>query len=267
MGTDIIVSYPLNSHGGDEMTPHEILVQNAYSQGPQEVVQTVLKQIEGENERGELIYFPQRLNSCWDANFKDALRNKLDDSKLSTQSWGRILEELLERGDAGGQKIAENTISSFYAENTNKERTLLAAASLIRHAAETDWWSVVWKAIQKDTDFGRSLVESVAAGNHPAGKLKETEIVDFYLWLVNVFPPSEDPQPPAGQAYAVTTRMEITRFRNSFLSNLKQRGTPASLEALEKIAATSPELAKQLHWALIEAREKRPSSHMATTNA
>lgn len=58
-----------------------------------------------------------------------------------------------------------------------------------------------------------------------------------------------------GHAFAVSPRMEITTLRNSFLDDLKQRGTPEALIALEKIAAESPELEDRLHWILIEARE------------
>jgi hypothetical protein len=39
------------------------------------------------------------------------------------------------------------------------------------------------------------------------------------------------------------------------LSDLKQRGTPESLAALEKISAESSEHEKKLHWILIEAKE------------
>lgn len=253
----VIVSYPLNSHGGDEMIPHQYLVAQAYAHAPDEVIQTILKQIDSENEseKSGIILFPQRLNACWDDKFKNALRNKLDDDRLKINSWGRILEELLEHRDISTQKIAEGVLTLFVEDEAEQARALLAAASLMRHGEGDDWWPFVWKAIEKDTEFGRALVESVCYQTRPASKLKESEAAEFYLWLVKAFPPSEDPELPMGHAFVVGTRMEITTWRNSFLDDLKQRGTPESLIALEKIAAESPELEKRLHWILIEARE------------
>jgi len=251
----VIVSYPLNSYGGDEMIPHQFLVTKAYRYAPDEVTQTTLKQIDADNENGGIILFPQRLEVCWDDNFKSVLREKLNDEALKTNSWGRILEQLLQHGDPATRKIAESVLSQFVQGETEEERALHAAASLIRHAEGNEWWPFVWSAIEKDPDFGRTLVESVCFQTRPASKLNETEAAEFYLWLVKTFPTSEDPELPRGAAFGVSPRMEITTWRNSFLDDLKQRGTPASLLALEDIAARSPEIDKRLHWILIEARE------------
>jgi len=251
----IIVSYPMNSHGGDEMIPHQVLVAQAYTHASDEIIQTILRQIDAGNEKGNVFWFPQRLNACWDDKFKSALRSKLEDDTLKTASWGMILEKLLEHGDALSQEIAKRFLTLFAEGKAEKERALHATASLMRHSKDGGWWPFVWAAIKKDADFGRALVESVCHQTRPASKLKESDAAEFYLWLVKTFPPSEDPEVPMGVAFHVGTRMEITKWRNSFLENLKQRGTPESLAALEKIAAASPELEQRLHWILIEARE------------
>ena len=252
----VIVSYPLNSHGGEEMIPHQFLVAKAYYHAPDEVIQTILNQIDAENEGAGIILFPQRLDVCWDDNFKAALREKLNDDKLKINSWGRILEELFQHGDAITQEIAQNVLILFLESKTEKERALLAASSLMRHGKGEEWWSLVWKAIEKDTDFGRALVSYVCEQTHPSNKLKENEAAELYLWLIKEFPPNEDPPlPTGGVAFFVSNRMQITDWRNSILSDLKQRGTPESLTALEQIAGMSSELEKQLHWILIEARE------------
>jgi hypothetical protein len=250
-----IVSYPLNSYGGDEMLPHNRLVEKAYTAAPEKVIEAIMMQIASANDKEEPYYFPQRLEVCWDAKFKNALRDKLSDEKLKTNSWSRILEELLEHGDTATQEIAQAVLTSFLADKTGKDRALAAATSLMEHGEGNQWWPLVWQAIKDDSDFGRAMVESISDRTHPASKLKEHEVAQFYLWLVKVFPPAEDPELPTGYAFAVTPRMEITKFRNSFLNDLKQRGTPESLTALEKIASASPELEKQLKWILIEARD------------
>ena len=250
----IIVSYPLNTYGGDEMIPHQRLVEKAYTAAPEKVLRAILTQIDAANDKDESYYFPQRLRVCWDERFKDAVRSKLGDETLKTKCWGRLLEELLQHKDLPTETKAAAELKRFVDGEADGERALIAAASLISHA-ETDWWRIIWTAINKDTEFGRALVQSVCHQTRPANKLSEKDSADFYLWLVNAFPLAEDPETPTGQVFSVTNRMEITNWRDSFLHDLKQRGTPESLEALERIAAASPELGKRLHWILIEARQ------------
>ncbi len=252
--TAIIALHP-NYRNDEESETHAFLVKKAYRHAPDEIIITILKVIDTANEKEDHLFFEKNWEAFWDEKFKTALREKLNDAKLKFSIWGRILEKLLEHGDATTQEIAQNTLTAFVAGEAEKERALLAAASLMRHGRGADWWIFVWKAVEKNADFGRTFVESVCFQTRPANKLNENEAAEFYLWLTEVFPLSEDPEIPMGHAYAVGTRMEITTFRDSILGDLKQRGTPESLAALERIAAASPELEKRLHWTLIETRE------------
>jgi hypothetical protein len=250
----IIVSYPLNSFGGDEVIPHQQLVERAYRAAPDEVIKTVLKLIDGANQKDESFYFPQRLEVCWDGRFKNALHNKLIDGTLKTKTWGQLLEDLVTRKDIATRSVTQSALSLFIDGQCERERALCAAASLMRHAEGNDWWPFVWNAIKKDAVFGRTLIERVCDQARPASRFSDDDATEFFFWLVKAFPPDEDPELPTGHAFAVTPRMEITTFRDSFLHELKQRGTSESLSALEKIAAASSQLEKKLHWILIEAR-------------
>jgi hypothetical protein len=186
---------------------------------------------------------------------KEALRYKLTDETIRTNCWGRILEELLEHKDAAAEPIAGTVLGQFVDGQADKDRALLAAASLMRHAEISVWWPIIWGAIKQDADFGRALVQSVCDQTRPASKFTEKNAADLYLWLIEAFPLEEDPALPMGHAFAVTSRMEITTWRDSFLNDLKSRGTPESLAALEEIASSSPALEKKLHWIMIEARQ------------
>lgn len=250
----IIVCYPLNSFGENELIPHKLLVQRAYNARPEEIIKTILLQLEAASQNGESFYFPQRLQECWDDRFKGALCNKLTDGTLRTKTWGQLLEDLLSRKDAATQHYAESVVDSFLNGVGERDRALVASASLMRHGEGNDWWRLIWTSIEKDADFGRAVVQAVSDQARPANKLREDDVAEFYLWLVKMFPIDEDPVLPTGHAFAVTPRMEITKFRDSILHDLKQRGTPESVVALEKIARASPELDEKLHWILIEAK-------------
>lgn len=45
----------------------------------------------------------------------------------------------------------------------------------MRHGEGAEWLPFVWKAIEKDSDFGCSLIESVCYQTGPASKLTESE--------------------------------------------------------------------------------------------
>lgn len=251
----IIVLHPSYRDDEKDAEPHYSLIAETYKRAPNEIIATVLKVISAANENGEHLFFDRKWSVLWDEKFKTALREKLGDSALKPGIWGRILEELLEHGDAPTQEIAQMTLISFVAGKAETERALHAGASLMRHAQGADWWSYVWKALEKDAGFGRALTESVCFHTRPSNKLNENAAAEFYLWLVKMFPPGEDPPIPMGQTFGVSKRMEITTWRDSFLTDLNQRGTPESLHALETIAAASLEFEERLHWILIEARE------------
>jgi hypothetical protein len=179
----------------------------------------------------------------------------MTDGTLKTRAWSQLLEDLLRHKDESTEAIAKDVLRSFIKGDNEIARALVAAGGLMQHAESFDVDSLIWATIKSDSKFGISLVESYCVRTRPPHNLTEPETANFYLWLVNAFPPAEDPIPPMGHAFAVTPRMEITRWRDSVINDLKQRGTPESLIALERIAETSAELKEKLHWSLIEARQ------------
>ena len=81
--------------------------------------------------------------------------------------------------------------------------------------------------------------------------MTEDQLVEFYIWLSRQYPHADDPQREDGGG--VSARDEISRFRDSVLLHLRDRGTLAVGEAIQKIARKLPHL-DGLKWILLEAQ-------------
>jgi len=75
---------------------------------------------------------------------------------------------------------------------------------------------------------------------------------DFYVWLFRQYPQTEDSK-PEGIIHAVSARESIADFSDSVLRQLKDRGTLAACEAIQKIAQALPQL-NWLKWTLLKAQ-------------
>ena len=129
-----------------------------------------------------------------------------------------------------------------------------AAKALLEHARDAGW-TVVWPAVQADTEFGRKTFEAVAHfgsfDSSVASGLNEDHIADLYLWLCREYPPSEDPH--FEEAHAVGPRENIGTWRSSLLYHLRDRGTLEACVAIERIVSEQTGNECQ-QWILFQAR-------------
>jgi hypothetical protein len=250
----IIISFPLDYSDEEKIAPHKFLISEAYENAPDEIIKTVLAQIEAANGKENDFFFSKKLEVCWDEKFKTALREKLSNDTLKSSLWGTILTELFQHDDSEVQAIAQSILISFLGgEPIDEYRPLMSAINLFRYAKSSGWWELVWANIDKDIAFGRKLVEAISHDNSLSSRLAENEAADFYIWLEGQYPFKEDPPIPVGGGF-VGTRDQISHFRHSFLESLKQRGTRQSIVEIERIIVALPEI-DWLKWHLIEAKK------------
>ncbi|UII32221.1 hypothetical protein LVD17_00020 [Fulvivirga ulvae] len=81
-------------------------------------------------------------------------------------------------------------------------------------------------------------------------KLSENEIRELFLWLTRAFPKEDDPQFEG--AHMVTSREEISHFRDNLIIKLQDRGTSKSIEMLEDLEKVS---GYDLKYYIIKAKE------------
>ena len=94
------------------------------------------------------------------------------------------------------------------------------------------------------------MIPEIAHGSrndaHLGWRLQENDLADFYIWLSRNYPREEGPR--------VGPRESIGNFRDGLLSALRNRGTPESCRAIERIAGEFPDL-QHIKWVLVEAKK------------
>ena len=119
---------------------------------------------------------------------------------------------------------------------------IVLATKVIVENTNSDDWLLIWSMIEKNTKFGRNVFE-VFANRHSFGinlNVTEKQLADLYIWMIQQYPPSEDPVYEG--VHFIGTREQVSDFRNSILTQLKERGTSQACLEIQRIAKQLPEL-------------------------
>ncbi|MBM4255791.1 MAG: hypothetical protein FJ147_07830 [Deltaproteobacteria bacterium] len=250
-----ILAYPLSS-GIEQKKIHRELLKHAYNHAPSQIIETLLALIDKENKEPQgQISILREVECCWDDRLTRAVLKKSQDEQLKPKALGYLLCSLLDHYVEEAKILAANLISSHTASDQGKKiKAIITASALLTHADDAGW-SIVWPALQKDTEFGREVVATAVYDFRekviPITQMAEDQLADFYVWLSRQYPHADDPQREDGGW--VSARDEVSRFRDSVLLHLKDRGTLAAGQAIQTIARELPQL-DWLKWTLLEAQ-------------
>lgn len=242
----VIIAY---SHY-DPMEPDYLeLVKLAYRHAASEAVDTIIYLIDCQNKQLEDIFITRNLDRCWDEHLKTRLLEKAQDTALKPKSMGSLLEELIQQDFNEAREYAKSIISLMslpsLIDETQRQKSLIAAKLLIQYADSSSWLAV-WSAIQDNTDFGRQVIEDVAYYHSRSLDLNLTEkqLADFYIWLVRQYPHKEDSvDGNVGFIHNLKdVRQRIAYFRDSILTQLREKGTLASCLEIQRLVQELPEL-------------------------
>ena len=250
----IIFHYPIFNGSGQEIyEAHRRFIGMVYQIVPDEIIKLILGEID--RLRTNTTVDLEKLHDCWDAALSEALRTKLFMNNLNPDMFRLLFMALVQHDDQQTISYAHELLTlPLSTEENLQQRAIVAATSLMVYAEDVGW-SFVWPAILSNPEFGQKVFEAFSWRDrrNMVTRLSEVQLGAFYVWLSRYYPHSEDPEHPPGEAYAVGTREEIASLRDSLLSGLKERGTPAAVQSIEKIAGELPEL-EWLKWTLIEAK-------------
>lgn len=185
---------------------------------------------------------PAFLGRCWNAITERALCSVLEEGTVSGDAAGRILNSLIERGSLAGRCIAATRVAE--SATTEGDATRVAAAASLLRAADEEAWSIVWPYVAADSDFGRQVLPRVAmhgpSNSTLALRLDEDHVADLYIFLERHFSHESDGD-RSGFRF-VGPNDAVREYRDATLRVLTNRGTPASVAALERIALEFPNL-------------------------
>jgi predicted NACHT family NTPase len=263
--TTIILSYP-KSNSDTSRKYHEHLMFLAYEKAPDEFIKGLIVLINKENTQHGVRICDQ-LDCCWDERLEITLLTKMQqDENLTAQSVGALLQVLLAKQVDQAKTFAESLIPiPLPATDKARELAIVAAQMLIRHTRNAGW-SVIWKAIQSDLEFGRAVLESVSFEHEfDAGlehRLDEDRVADLYLFLVEQYPDDDKIQNKGEISnkdsidmndYIIEAKDAIRRWKNNIPQRLQARGTSEACDALRKMIRKLPEQREQLQPRLLEA--------------
>ena len=254
----MIVAYPIITGTGDE-APHQSLVREAYEHAPEEVIDTLMLLIDDENEDSEYLHITRKIESCWDDRLGQALLAKAQDPDLKPEFLRSLLSDLMDHRVHGARAYAQSLITTPPPEATNLRARSVAAASALMNHTEHAGWSALWPVMEQHPNFGREVVESRAVSSGVAGhsflsRLNEQQLADLYIWMVNQYPPSGDPEHDENWWWA-SPRDNAASLRDAMLRQLQDRGTPEACAAIEHIIETFPGFYDRLKWLRHRARE------------
>jgi hypothetical protein len=250
----------IGQNGVTEQRIQEDLSLMAYTRVPDVVADTIPKMIARDDEQNNDLRRLGWIKNCWDLRLETVL---LDTSKtllLQAASRGRLLDILLRHSSPESINYALSLIPRQLPHNDAARKTVvIAARELVQHAA-VDCWPTIWQRIQSEPEFGVELIEAIvndvdgAREMNLGQQLSESRLADLYIWLQHHFPESEDPGYDKGpHLTAITTRHQISDLRNAVLGSIRDKGTFAAVQEIQRIEAEFPQLVG-IKWILADAQ-------------
>ena len=222
------------AHGKNELQLQSRLLRRAHQLVSEEATKWILALIDSENERDGHLFVATEMNICWNDRLGSALLEKSKCPTLKPQILGSILEFLLQRGFPGARESAESRMEAVSSSELAQSQGVTAAQVLLRCTADSGW-AKIWPIIKEKKPIGRAIVESVSYG-HSGGSsfianLSETELGQFYLWMVMTYPYAEHKLGFGAMGPSDTAVI----LRDGVLEHLKKRGTFAACDAIRGV--------------------------------
>lgn len=226
----------------DESKLQPRLLQTAYSLVPEHVIVRLMETVDVQNQAHGYVFVTKEIGFCWDERMAQAVKAKTGDSTLKPKGLLALLQLLLEQGVAGSRELAESLVAEVNSPaQGSRDRALAGVEALVSYAPDAGW-STVWPAFRSNTEFGRLAVETIsyADPSHGAflGKLTEMQLAEFYLWMVEKYPYSQQGHNRVG---AMSARDTAVMLRDGILEHLKRRGNFDACEAIREIITKRPE--------------------------
>jgi len=241
-----IIGFEEAMHGEPTRETHRRLVGLSYRHAPEETLWALAAIIKEEHRKGDETFVTRALSHCWkDKRLGSLLLLMVQNQSLKPSFFGSLLCELLEHRVAGAREYAASLLAvPIPGKGKARARARLAAEALFWQSEDAGW-PVLEPVFRADPPFGHKVVLSAAARidrlKEPRWRdLSEEQLADLFLWMEEQFPREDDGDQLRGRRSEVTPRDTVADVRDALLTTLSQRGTRASLEAIQRIEQVHP---------------------------
>lgn len=214
------------------------LLKLAYFHAPNELIETLISLINYENQEQGDANVVEKIESIWDDRIANEILNKAADSLLAIASLRKLLQILLRHQYNPAIELAESLISLQRLTNETLRGKAILAAQMLMMYSEHGGWTTIWPLIQNDELYGQDIIVGLVdylgrRGELVFKHLTPDQLIDLYQWLVLQYPPEEDPD--ICGIHTVSTRENISEWRNSIISYLANLATQDACYALEHL--------------------------------
>ncbi len=249
-----VVSFPFF---GEKSQAAIKLRQATYTKAPNVVLETLATTIDADDERSGWTFAVEHVDDFWDNRVADLLLTKLRKPGLKDGTFSGLLRKLLEHGSQEAAQFASDLVKGpLPLDLSARPKAISTDVMLLANDPESTW-PLVWSHLSTDEAFARDFFVALASEGRPDhGKLfqslRESQAVDLYVRLSEIFPHSRDRMVSG----IVGPDDEARMFRDSLLAWLQNRGTQQACDAIASIAQRLPQL-QGLKWVLLEANQAR----------
>ncbi|MGN2641034.1 NACHT domain-containing protein [Nocardia takedensis] len=163
-----------------------------------------------------------------------------DGTENALATWHLFLTRLLAAGSEVALAVADGALAVRGSESIQGRAAVLAAEVLLAVDAKA-WWPRIKIMVNDDSQFGLALSAACVRTETErtiSKALDETELVEIYLWLGNIYIPEEDNI--SSEAHFVTDEEEARRWRDRTLQDLGERATAESIRCLRALSQQYP---------------------------
>jgi hypothetical protein len=246
----ILVSWRTTVNGA-RAEDKERLLKLALVHARQELTATLLQLVDAAIAADDHTFLRDELELLYSPALEEALLARLRAESIPEKPLNDILD-VLTRNQSGAARSLLTSWLDQQGREAYPARARQAALRLFRSDVRGSW-ETLWELMKSNPDF---MKDAFLATDHEfyrrSPHLDETHLSDLYTWLVEHFPPSEDPS--FQEVHFVGPRESLAAWRNSIPETLSKRGTRASVAAVAQLVEARPGQT-WLKYLLIDARQ------------
>jgi hypothetical protein len=224
----ILVGYPSGSSvQSDELQ----LVKTAYGKVPEEILKSLLIEIEHE-DAGVGLSCLTRVSECWDEWLVEAVMDRIRNGTLVAERFPDLLAVLMAHGCRDALRKVESLFNRALAGRDLTTGKAMAVALL--SSAPESAWGTVWPEIKKKVGMGREVLAQVERtgleGDGFARQLSVEQSGGLLKWMLR--PRVRAPKEPDSDTYP-NQEAALERLRGGLLRRLIESGTWEAVEVLQ----------------------------------
>ena len=251
----------LRLHPFNETNKYLLLVTRAFEKAPHDAVRWASKVVDEENREGDYLWVLQKLPRERNSRLESMLLSKFKTVRLKQKCASQLMGRLAEQQVDGAINVARRWLPrKSPVPKRQLEKGLFAAQLLLKHGGGKDW-KRTRALLDSDPAFGRALFEGLSYGyDHNVGSilttLSDADVGALWEWLLQEYPPAEDPpERRGGRGGVVTTRWAVANLRDGMLPYLAELATQVACKELVRLTKRYPQLV-WIRGILAQARER-----------